>query len=102
MDFRQTAFLPTETPPGGYGIRPYVFTAHMFQLDSFLFQLFFQIAGLDFRCDQIVLHIVGFPVFGFHILFEGIYLAFCFEIVVCNVQCKQCVLRIHRQAVVSG
>ena len=76
--------------------------AHMFQLDSFLFQLFFQIAGLDFRCDQIVLHIIGFPVFGFHILFEGIDLAFCFEIVVCNVQCKQCVLRIHRQAVVSG
>ena len=28
MDFRQTAFLPAETPPGGYGIRPYAFTAH--------------------------------------------------------------------------
>ena len=24
MDFRQTAFLPAGTPPGGYGIRPYV------------------------------------------------------------------------------
>ena len=31
----------------------------MFQLDSFLFQLFFQIAGLDFRCDQIVLHTIA-------------------------------------------
>jgi len=28
MDFRQTAFLPAGTLPGGYGIRPYAFTAH--------------------------------------------------------------------------
>lgn len=33
---------------------------------------------------------------------RGYLPGFCFEIVVCNVQCKQCVLRIHRQAVVSG
>ncbi len=28
MDFRQTAFLPAGTLPGGYGIHPYAFTAY--------------------------------------------------------------------------